>query len=69
MVLEARRLQQRPARVDERGRYRCWRCGSVLGDGPVAPGTSLSLNCKCDAAVRNRLTSDVAVRQTATEPV
>lgn len=55
MTLADRRVEFRPARVDEIGRFRCWRCGAVLCDGHLAPGTSLNLNCKCDGRIRNRL--------------
>ena len=39
--------QVRACRWDEQGRARCWRCGSILGDGYLGPGTRWRVKCGC----------------------
>jgi hypothetical protein len=62
MVAPARRVEFHPARLDEVGQPRCWRCGTRIGLGILGPGTWFEHVCRCNAG--NVLTACTPVDRT-----
>lgn len=62
MISPARRVEFRPARLDETGMPRCWKCGTRIGKGTLGPGTCFEHICRCNAGNVLTASSECAAR-------